>query len=466
MPTVFGLLLLIAGILATSYLVRVGFNIFGFAAPSEDPENIRIANISDTSFSVSYETAGEVVGTLSYGKDQTLGKISLDDRDQKSGIPEKYHAHHFTIRNLQPNSTYYFTIISGDSTFMDNNEPFHIVTGKQIAEKPSQQTPIIGKVITEEGTNVTDALLYLNGPGSQTYSSLIEKDGTYIIPINALRSENLAAYVSFPSDAILSLLITGLQKTSTVKLRLDQTNPVPLLTLGNTYDFTLTTEPLTNQPEDVDASESASTPSGSFPSSPATVDRENTPQIISPERGEAFSDQQPSFEGSGLPNEIVEITIESENPIKTSVQTDTKGAWSYRPDTPLAPGEHTITIKTKNSNGLVQTLKRTFIVKAEGSQFVEPSVSPSQATPTPTKSAQAPSPTRSPTPSPTLATTTSPAPTDVPTETPTPTETTTTPAPTLPPTGNSTTIITAIAGTVAVGIGIMLFILTRGSTAL
>ena len=59
-PTVAGLLLLAVAVLATSYLVNTGVIFFGHAAPTDNPENVRITNISDTAFTVTYTTEASV----------------------------------------------------------------------------------------------------------------------------------------------------------------------------------------------------------------------------------------------------------------------------------------------------------------------------------------------------------------------------------------------------------------------
>jgi hypothetical protein len=144
------------------------------------------------------------------------------------------------------------------------------------------------------------------------------------------------------------------------------------------------------------------------------------PQILVPIKDQAFDDRQPQFSGTALPNKTVDIVIQSTTTLKTTVKTDSSGNWAYRPQTPLTPGNHTITISTRDESGLLQTIIQSFVVHAEGSQFTEVSGTP--PTPSPTISLPTITPTTVPTiptglptaiptvvtPSPTLAISTTP----------------------------------------------------------
>jgi len=105
------------------------------------------------------------------------------------------------------------------------------------------------------------------------------------------------------------------------------------------------------------------------------------------------------FSGTALPNGTVKITIHSDEGIEVTVTADGLGNWTYRPERELSPGEHTITISTKDSAGTTRFITRAFSIFEEGSQVTE------AATPSAT---------------PTFSPTVTPVPTIVPTNTPTP----------------------------------------------
>jgi hypothetical protein len=167
------------------------------------------------------------------------------------------------------------------------------------------------------------------------------------------------------------------------------------------------------------------------------------------------------FKGNALANENVAIGIMSDQnqEIKTTVQADANGNWEYRPTDPLAPGTYTITIASPDTTGEILTVTNTFVVNASGSQFTEPSISPSpsfdvtpSASPTPT----IPTPTLSPTDSPT-PTITSPTPTTNASQSATITQ------PPIPQAGSESVFVVMIGAMLSIGIGVLLFFLSRGS---
>ncbi len=186
------------------------------------------------------------------------------------------------------------------------------------------------------------------------------------------------------------------------------------------------------------------------------------PQILTPKKDEEFSDQQPLLKGTSSPNETVTITIHSQENIQTQVKADSHGVWAYRPTSLLSSGQHTISIVSKGSSGVLKTVTQSFTVYAQGSQVTQtatPSATPTgiitptiSATPTPTLAA--------PTPTPTAILIPSPIPSPV-----APPATSKGGVQELPSPGNSIIPV----GFMALGttfVGIVLFLLTRGGSSL
>lgn len=456
-PTLFGLLLLIGGIFGVNWAISHGVFFESQASPTYAPENIRITNITDISFTVSYTTKEQVLGTLSYGTSTGEGKVALDDRDQASGNPQPYFVHHITLKSLTAQTQYYYSIVSSDKIFLDDNKPFTTTTLTPLSQNPSQQQPIIGAVSHANGDKDNNVIVFLVSDNAQILSVLTHPDGTFVMPLNAIRSKDLSTYLTLTPQSVIKLLAQGTDAQAKASVFASQISPVPPLVLGNSYDFT-TSSSISPQPV---ASGSADT---AFPSFSATEANDDKPQIITPDNKEAFHDAQPEFEGTALPSSSVQIEIHSDTPITTSVTANKNGSWSYRPTTRLSPGEHTITIKTKDKNGILQTITRSFTVFAEGSQFTEPSVSPQQVTPT-----VSPTPTRIPSPSPTNSPT--PPITLSPTFTPTPTTAmppsgilTQSVAPVTQSPGSSLVFLSGIIATIMLGTGALLILLAKGSS--
>ncbi|KKR76769.1 MAG: hypothetical protein UU21_C0004G0036 [Candidatus Levybacteria bacterium GW2011_GWA2_40_8] len=428
-PGIFGLFFIIVSLIATVYLVREGIIYLTGASPSEIPNEIKVTNITDSSFSVTYTTAGGVSGSINIGKTDDSEETVLDERDQLSESLRQYKTHIITPRNLIPSQKYKYSILSGSEKILSEGTLFEVETGPKIDESPSSQKPIVGKVITEEGDPSSDTLVYFSTEGSQQLSTITREDGSYILPLNSLRDGTLSSHFELNNESVIKLLITEGEKTSNVTLTIGQINPVPSVILSNDYDFTVNLNPLPKN----------ELPEESFPKKEEGFTQD--PEINTPEDNQSFTDQKPEFSGTAQPNAEIEIEIHSDENIKTKITADSSGSWEYRPSDSLSAGEHTITIKAKDSNGVLKTIMRRFTVFAQGTQ-VEQTATPS-ATLTP-----------SPTPIPTII------------ASPTPTLTPSLPSsitaqPTIPPTGGETSLVGGLLGAGVAIFGVIIFILTR-----
>jgi hypothetical protein len=439
-PTLFGILLITIGVGITTFLVNQGVLFKSNASLTQQPQNVRITNITDNAFSVSYSTEDQIIGSLNYGVDAKLGNPALDDRNQQTGTLTPYRVHNITVRNLKPQTQYYFSITSGQENYLNGEKPFEVTTGQTISGSPPNQNPMSGKIILSDGNAPQEAIIYVTASGSQVISVPVKTDGTYILPLNSIRTADLSAYYNFPDNATIKMLVFGDSLTSNVTLSVGQIDSIPAIILSKDYDFRQSQTPV-------------ATTSGvleSFPSFSSTSSAAETPEILTPENNQKFTDQQPLFQGKALPNQNVVITVHSSQSVQTTVKSDANGNWNYRPSSSLTPGNHTITITSKNANGILKTITQSFVVYASGEQVLPavPSVTPT-ITPTPTIPVATPTITQAvPTATPTAAITQ--------TQTITPTAILTK---SLPPTGNPSIMTAGIIGATVSIVGGLLFLL-------
>lgn len=457
-PTLLGIVLIIVGIGALSYIIQSGLQTTGQASTANQPDKIRITNVSETAFTVSYKTATSVPGTVAYGETPQLGSVAIDDKDQQSGNVTASTIHYITVKNLKPNTKYYFSITSGSGTFLNHGKPFDVTTASSLQEQPSQQPPLTGKVILDTGTPLNIGIAYVTAQGGQALSAPVKNDGSYIIPLNTMRLDTLSTYLSFSDTMPLQILIVSDQGESTVLLTPKQSNPVPLITLSQNYDFTQGSTPLSTE-QSASATQSAAV---KFPTVTANEVGGNTaePQITTPQNGDGFVDQQPMFRGTGPANTEVEISIHSNENIQTQVKTDAQGNWNYRPTQALSPGDHTITIKTRDEFGILKIITQKFVVHAEGSQVTQSATR--SATPRPTVTPTPTIITRAPTSA--VTPTSTPIPVQI-TATPTPIDQvniTITPHPPIENPGSGSLMLTGLLAIAATSTGFVLLFLSRG----
>lgn len=423
-PTLLGLLIITLGTFLTSILVGQGTNLVGKAAPSSVPQNVRISNVSSSSFTVSYVTDAQASGSINYGKDQTFGLVALPERD-KGLRPRKIHS--IKVANLSPSTKYFFSIVSGNETFLNNELAYEVTTGSLLDSKKPIVGFIVGKAVNTDGSVLADGIVYATVGNSQTVSTVLKSDGTYSISLEGLRNENLSSYFD-SKDTKIKMLVIGEQGSSNVLAIYKEVTTIPTVVISKNYDFT----------EEIPVS-SISATLENFPDFPKTKSKNITPKITSPSDTQTVSDLKPTVRGTGVPGSKIKVVIESEVE-EAEVTVDQNGNWSYKVNQNLTAGEHKITITARDAFGVLRTITQTFTIQPLAS---EASAATSSASPSPT-------PALSPTPIPTAS------PNVLPTVTPTPVPTE------LPEVGNLN-IAQAGLSLVKTIFGGLLFIVSRGA---
>lgn len=370
-PEIMIIVFIIIGIAITTFLVKTGVIFITKASPSQVPRNVRITNISDTSFTVSYATEENTTGSINFGTDKNFGQVGLDDRDQQNGKLTPHKLHNITVKNLNPKTSYFFEILSGEDKYLNNDIPFEAPTAQVIQSNPPSREPIIGNVVLPDGSKPNEAIIYVTVENAQVVSNLINDDGSFILPLNSLRNSNFLDYFKFDRDIKVKMIIIGNSLQSNIEFFSKQISPIPTITLSYDYDFTTSNTPVASRSAALEGFSSLSVKSSSAGAT-------QTPQILTPKKDQGFTDQQPQFKGTAIPNEKVQIIIHSSEEIKTQVTADTLGNWTYRPETTLSPGQHTISIATKDPSGILKTITQSFTVYAAGTQIngVIPSTTP------------------------------------------------------------------------------------------
>lgn len=436
---ILGFILVLIGIPLTIFILKNQTILKSRASDSEEPRDVKITNITNTSFTITYRTESPSTGSISYGIDKKLGESELEDIDKAKGSFSPKKIHSISIRKLIPTTKYYLTIISGSSTFLNNGVPFETTTGPNISSVSAKQQIIKGKIILSDGNASPETLVYLNAENSQLLSDITTKNGEFSFSLKELRTDDLSSYFDTNEATVFTIIATNGSLKSTTLASFNKNDSIPTITLSNDYNFIQKVSPV--------ASKSAE--SSGFPSI-APSKKILKPEIINPKENQSFTDQKPQFRGTSVPNEKVEIIIRSIEEITTQVIADSNGNWTYKPSANLSPGKHTITIKTKDSQGILTTIVQSFTVFAAESPTLTPatpSATPIQKiiptiTPTPTIAALLiPTATLAPISSPTIAPITAKG--------------------DLPPTGDSRIIFIALAAIAITATGMVLFRLTQ-----
>ena len=142
---------------------------------------VKVTNVRDTSFTVSWSTDAIATGWVNYGTSPALGQTAYDDRGAKA-IGQ---SHHVTLQGLSPQTTYYFEVVSGATVDDHKGSCYQVPTGPTLDLPVSDS--IYGRVYESDGiTPAVGAIVYVTlqdadsagSPGEAgVMTALVDADG-------------------------------------------------------------------------------------------------------------------------------------------------------------------------------------------------------------------------------------------------------------------------------------------------
>lgn len=363
LPTILGIIILSAGLFAGVLLIN-SRQVFKLGAKVEPiPKDIRITNITESSFTVSWTTEVESRGFVKWGKKDKLFNQTAREETAKAGL-----IHSTTIISLDSDGTYYFNINSNGKDYDNEGISWSV---KTLSQKPNQDKIYVGSgiVLQQDGMTKALALIYLTINGV-VQSTITSEQGSWVIPItNYTQNVNDQTVVEIFVNA-------GTVGTASAIINAGNVKNTPTIILGKVNDFrnmgsidnsTNLPESSLNLPEDVEIA-------SRFEVEEQIIEENDKKEDIpvsldSIDEGETITTVNPEFFGKGPTEAMIEIVVESD-PQTDIVATDESGNWSWNPPNNLEEGEHSVTIKWQDASGIFKTITRNFYVSAaEGPAF-------------------------------------------------------------------------------------------------
>ena len=371
-PTLLALFILFFAIGAMSFLIQSIADKKISSSPSTEPINLMITNVSDTSAKVIWQTAVPTTGLITIST-KTNTKITAYDERDVTGKLTKYTTHSVPIKNLQPNTAYEMKISSDGKQFPLHGKPsYTLQTGPTIADTTvAGFEPSYGVVKTGDGKPAQGGLLVLTLEDSQPISTLITQSGSWIIPLNFIRTKDLSRYV--PAKNQMPVTISVFYETQKTESLTDTDNdaPVPDMAIGSSYDFRnreakqKTTLSLSN----ADSSKQTSVLGNQTITSPAPS-KIGGVSITAPLQNASLVSNRPFIQGTGIPGKAVTITIGIKKPVTGKTTVGANGLWSFTPKTALLSGKQSVTITTLDEKNKPVALTATFTILKSGSQVL------------------------------------------------------------------------------------------------
>lgn len=392
-PTILGLLATIITTILGGYLIEKTKGPISVSA-QEKPLSVKITNITDRSFIVSWSTQSSTSG---YIKVNNNNKLFWDQRDQGENQPGDYFTHYITVNDLQPKTQYPFTIFSGNKPYKDNN--FQIQTAPLNSTVPPEADLAFGIVLDQQKRPLPGVLVFLSIANATPLSSITNESGNWSISLGTAYKKDLSGFITYnKSNQIIEITAIATPNLNTTAItNTANDHPVPPITIGQSYDFSTKLSP---------PSKLSPNPS---PTPTPIISTLKKISISNPQEGEILTNIKPEFYGLGPAQKKIRLKIESPTTYSAEVVIEPDGTWNWTPPQNLEPGEHTLTLEYTDENNQLQSLIHNFIVQA--AETVSPT--PTPITPLPTR---------------VLTPTTTPISSSIPTATPSAQETTATQA--------------------------------------
>jgi hypothetical protein len=365
-PTIIGLGIVVSTIVLLSYAFNRMSPLMSRASVYTTPENVTFSNITDTSFTVTWTTQVATQGFLSITNPLKTNFIAYDERDG-ANVPSSgkikigsYKTHIVTVRNAQPN-TLYQVIVQTNSAVSPNARPYHITTGPTLANPPTYE-PSYGSVSHQDGSPADSAIVLVTLEGSQTLSTYVSPAGTWVIPLNFIRSEDLQSYLPTLDRVTEQILIQTNNAQSKAVTDTKNDHPVPSMVLGKEYDF-----------RKIQANIQQFVPSITlFPTKSKQAVQTNLSNVslTSPKNGSALATDIPLFEGTGIPGHDVLLVVGITKPTTGNVKVGPDGVWRYTPKISLAAGRQSVTVSTKDAKGKTIAMTNMFEILKSGTQVL------------------------------------------------------------------------------------------------
>lgn len=388
-PTLLALFILFFTLGSISFLVQKATSNKLSASPSLEPSNLMITSVSDTSAKVIWQTAQPATGMITVSAKNST-KISAYDERDVTGKLMKYTTHSVSVKNLQPNTAYDIKVISGGKQFPEKGKTdYTLQTGPTIMDTTAAGfEPSYGMVKIQDGKPASGGLLIVTLEDSQPISTLVTQSGSWIIPLNVIRTKDLSRYL--PAKSQMTETITVYYDTEKTEAITDTDNDAPVhdITIGTSSDF----RNLESKNKSANSLSLNKTPQQKSVLGDQTVSSKTTSiAITAPLQNASLVSSRPVIQGKGIPGKSVTLTLGLTKPVTGKTTVGANGLWSYTPTRAFTAGKQSVTITTTDENGKPVAVTTDFTILKAGSQVLgdaTPSatiaIEPTIATPTAT----------------------------------------------------------------------------------
>lgn len=374
-------LLVLLALTASFAIVRYALPKRGIQAQNTGLSDVQITNIFPTQATIIWKSAKNDKGWLVWGTSENdLGRISYDDRDDSGKTEYTYHS--VTLKDLKPNTSYYFKITNGSEIYTHNGKNTFTFTSIDNLKQSAQNKPAYGKY-TANNQPVGNAIIVIEHPSMYPLSTITKSSGEWLIPFNyTVNRTNGKLQTLKPEDVLTIHVYDESGKTTIVRARASQLSP-------------LKTSIARGVQTDLTAGKKTEAKTGSI-------------TLIYPKKDAVITADTPLIKGTAPAGSDVVVALmptadagSTDNAVYYTATADKDGIWKLSLSKALAPGAYTIEVKPRTTNGDTTLIAHSFTIAKSGTQVlgestpggtITPTASPSPTLtglPTPTATASA-----------------------------------------------------------------------------
>lgn len=240
-PTLIGIALIIA------LIGSLGFWFFSREKTKNEPgfeiSDLQVANIADNTATVIWQTSLPSIGQVLYGQSDNLNLKSPDNRDSKQ--PGARITHFVTLKNLKPDTDYFYKIMNNSSNYPEKTLKFKTADINNVDELNfSFLRPLKGTILNTDLNPIEESLIFLEINGAQNLATFSSTAGNFILPLKLVLSKDLNQIFNVPQNTSATLTVKKGRLESRVKLAIsDSTVRLPPITIGANLDLSNYTQP-------------------------------------------------------------------------------------------------------------------------------------------------------------------------------------------------------------------------------
>jgi len=307
-------------------------------------------NIDSNKVGIFWHTEESVSGVIRYGKDvSSLNQYVIDERDLENKSPGKFRSHYMLLKNLQPNTNYYYqAIYNGKQSQIDKiNTPTKVISS--VSAKP-----IFGKIIQ------------LNGQPIQNGVILLEMDGFFpLLTTTKASGEWLLSIEQFMAKKTQKIQMESWsEKASIIVKIIDENGLVSVITgsylalISNKKDYIIGRNYNLYEDSDIKGVQTSQ------------LSASNDIDILYPKENSVVPAKSPLIKGFALPNKEVYLSLNTQPQYNFRIFANDKGEWKDIVSPTVKAGRYIISMKTENEKGELITITRNFSIAKSGEQVL------------------------------------------------------------------------------------------------